>query len=65
MVDIVKEESGDLPENIPEREWHGHDTQHEVGHGEANDEVVPRCPHNGLAQDGVLRGYSVNQSIRS
>ena len=45
-----------LPENIPEREWHCHAAQHEVGDGEAHDEVVPRRPHYRLAQDGVLRG---------
>ena len=55
IADTVKEENM-LPENIPEREWHCHAAQHEVGDGEAHDEVVPRRPHYRLAQDGVLRG---------
>ena len=45
-----------LPENIPEREWHCHAAQHQIGDGEAHDEVVPRRPHYRLAQDGVLCG---------
>ena len=54
---IVKEgRKEDRPENVPEREGHGHAAQHEVGHGEAHNEVVPRRPHYGLAQDGVLHG---------
>ena len=59
MVDSIKDGKGGenvLPENIPEREWHCHAAQHEVGDGEAHDEVVPRRPHYRLAQDGVLRG---------
>ena len=51
-----------LPENIPEREWHCHAAQHEVGDGEAHDEVVPRRPHYRLAQDGVLRGAGMRAS---
>ena len=51
-----------LPENIPEREWHCDAAQHEVGDGEAHDEVVPRRPHYRLAQDGVLRGAGMGAS---
>ena len=42
------------PENVPEREGHGHTAEHEVGNCETHDEIVPRRPHYGLAQDGVL-----------
>ena len=62
MAAIVKEEGRDppterdRPENVPEGEGHGHAAQHEVGDGETHDEVVPRRPHYGLAQDGVLHG---------
>ena len=63
MADVVKEEREThySPENVPEREGHGHAAQHEVGDGETHDEVVPRRPHYGLAQDGVLHCQLISQ----